>query len=145
MNNSIIPYKNRIVNLEKKVYVYRNLNCKSDNETFSIMQNGLVVGHTHNLHMYDIDFIVRESGKIKALKTKRRNVHAFIKGYIHQGHEGIRVKEAYTPVKYDSFSNYGFIFKNNGQNIVKSKVVAIKKDQILASEGVFDRNPKIFS
>lgn len=138
----IIQYKDREINLEKKVYVYRNLNCKFDEKSFSIMQNGLVVGHTNNLLLFDVEFIIRKYGKLKALKTKKRNVHAFLKGYIKKG--GIRVKEAYTPVIYNPFSNYGFIFKNNGQNIIKCKSVAVKKTQILASEGIFDRNPKIY-
>ena len=82
MKSVLNPYKNREVNLDKLIYVYRNLNSTCNENKYSVMQNGLVVAHTNQLQLKDVKFIIRPSGKQRAIKTKERNVHAFIRGYV---------------------------------------------------------------
>lgn len=85
---SIIPYKNRKIDLNKKVRIYRNLNHPAiigntdNNPVFSILQNGLVIGHTIAITLHLVNFIVSQAGRERVLKEKRKNVHAFIQGYI---------------------------------------------------------------
>src|SRR5690554_667673 len=80
MYNRWKPYKNREINLEKEVEVYRCLNRKG--KVYSIKQDGLVVAHTDALTMRDVKFIINQSGKKRCIDKKVRNVHAYIKGKI---------------------------------------------------------------
>lgn len=103
----IIPYKNRIINLNKEVSVYRNLtsNC------YSILQNSKVVAHAKKLMLKNVTFKVRESGRQKVLKTKQKNVHAYAKGILVNSGMGISAddfkilpaKISYDPYKYGYF------------------------------------------
>lgn len=73
------PYKGREVTPGQRVFVYRNLH----NNKYSIADaaSGLVLGHAHNLRIEDASFIVREAGRQRVLKERRKNVHAFVCGY----------------------------------------------------------------
>lgn len=71
-------FKGRILSFKKRVYVYRNLNMRGT--WYSIMQDGKVVGHTQDFHVAAARFVIRESGRRRAVKTGRKNVHAFVVG-----------------------------------------------------------------
>lgn len=60
----------------KRVRVYRNLqqNC------FSVQLNGLVVLHTDSLILERVKFVVSLAGRARAIREKRKNVHAFVEG-----------------------------------------------------------------
>jgi hypothetical protein len=70
-------FKGRQVNQEKPVRAYFNLHTK----LWSIMQDGLVVGHAKSLFLTGIKFKVSESGRQRVIKEGRKNVHAFIEGF----------------------------------------------------------------
>ena len=74
----IVNYKNRVVDINKPVRVYRNLNKKC----WSIKQGGKVVAHAKFLKLKDVVPIVNEKGRLKVLATRRKNVHAFLEGFI---------------------------------------------------------------
>lgn len=76
----MITYKNRVIDYNKPVDVYRCLNRKGF--IFSLRQNGLVVAHTDKIILTDCTFIINKSGLNLYLKTGHRNVHAFIRGKI---------------------------------------------------------------
>ena len=67
----------------KKVRVYRNLNSKC----VSVRQGSLVKCHTTNVVLKDCRFIVSEAGQRRVRDEQKKNVHAFIEGYVV--HEGI--------------------------------------------------------
>jgi len=116
MSNNILLYKNRYINPDKKVEVYRCLNRKG--KIYSIRQRGVVVAHTDNIVLEDCEFVVNASGKKKAIETKERNVHAFIRGTI--------IDKEVVPlerVTYHPFSEVGFV--SNGEVIEKAKGVVI--------------------
>jgi hypothetical protein len=117
MSNHILLYKNRYINLEKEVDVYRCLNRKG--KFYSIKQRGVVVGHTDNIVLSDCKFIVNASGKKKAIETKQRNVHAYIRGRI------IHTEQITTSatITYNPFDNNGFV--SEGLPIVEAKGVVI--------------------
>lgn len=84
-NMIIKPYKKRLLNLFKPVCVYRNLNCpKGQNKKYSIKQNSLVIGHTNELILWNVEFKVSKSGRTRVLKEKQKNVHAYVKGMVSQ-------------------------------------------------------------
>ena len=114
LGNKIIPYKNRKINIEENVYVYRNLN--RNGKVYSIKQKGLVVGHTTCLAMINIEFFVNKSGQKRARQNKKRNVHAYIVGKIalngilgynaensEKFNNQLPAKIEYNPYKYDYF------------------------------------------
>jgi hypothetical protein len=63
-------------------------------------KDGRVIKHATTLYLQNCTFIVRPAGREKVLKTKRKNVHAFIKGeeYEQQG--------PYIPVRRVKYNPY---------------------------------------
>ena len=66
------------INPAKPVYVYRNLHKKC----LSVRQGGIVRCHAKNVVLKDCDFIVWKAGQTKVRKEKKKNVHAFLFGYV---------------------------------------------------------------
>ena len=90
----------------KPVKVYRNLH----KGCWSIKQNGLVKAHSDEVNLFDCNFLVNEKNRQKVIKEKRKNVHAFVKGYIWNTpfvmvHNGI--------ASYNPYANNYFYDVNN--------------------------------
>ncbi len=115
----IVPYANRMCDLDRSqvVEVYRNVNKKG--VTYSIRQNGYVVAHADELTILNAEFIVQKAGNKKVRKTGQKNVHAWVRGdlvdklepsensklrqrvvYNPRKHEAFIVKKGCIPVKY---------------------------------------------
>lgn len=95
-------YKNRIINFNKPVLLYKNLH----NGMFSLKQDGLVVAHTNHVTLRDVCFIVNEKNRLRVIAGRQKNVHAFVKGYV----VGFDEKDpqnapqiTYNPYKYKNF------------------------------------------
>jgi hypothetical protein len=89
-----------------------------------------VVAHATSLNLYDCDFVVNPSGKRRALRTKERNVHAFIRGFI-----GEKINGKYTVIGYDVFSEKDFFVLENTvtkTNLKKAKACMIDGDGVFA-------------
>lgn len=69
----------RVLRKDKKALVYWN----SHKKCFSVKYSGEKVWHADTLYMTECTFKVREEGRKKVIRTKRKNVHAFVKGYVH--------------------------------------------------------------
>ena len=90
-------------NLHKRVFSVRS--CKT----------GRVVHHTKNVHIRDPQFVVREGGRQRVLRERKKNVHAFVRGYavflddcptLLNTYEKLFPMVdtvGYNPYKYDSF------------------------------------------
>ena len=103
--NQIIPYKSREFNINKPVEIYRCLNRHG--KVYSIRQNGVVVAHTNSIQLHDCEFVINPSGKKRVFKTKQRNVHAFIKGFIQHETHHITMSGFIT---YNPFKDQHFMF-----------------------------------
>ena len=90
----------------EKVEVYWNLhkNC------FSVRscKTGRVIAHTKAIDIKDAKFVVRQAGRRKVLQEKKKNVHAFVRGYLAP--MGFPLSEigqhgyaTYNPYKYETF------------------------------------------
>ena len=105
-------YKNRQIDLKQKVMVYKNLH----NGLFSIRQNGLVVAHVESITLYNVKFVISESGRLKVIRDKQKNVHAFISGFVTSVNNCFTIADkhaiTYNPYKYDSF-----IYKNGSHTV----------------------------
>ena len=101
----------------KPVLVYRNLkHGKSSPPLYSIQQNGKVVDRRHRVLLSDASFVVREGGRQRVLKEKRKSVHAFVKGRLVDEH-GVFGIDADTksdlPIRitYNPYAGPDFIIK----------------------------------
>lgn len=107
------PYRGRSISLSRRVEVYRNLN-RPGGPWYSIRQDGRVVGHARKVTLRRCQFVVRESGRRRVLKTGRKNVHAWVLGYIdfrYKDHEHIDLGEP-KPVRYNPRTDERFMMFN---------------------------------
>lgn len=81
--------------------VYFNLHKKC----LSVAKSNEKVRHTNAIALRDVKFHINENGRQKVLKEKRKNVHAFVKGYEFELPSDARFLGliTYNPYKYDSF------------------------------------------
>ena len=94
------PYKNRTINPRKPVKVYWNLHL----DCYSVQQSGKVVAHADQVELRKVTFHVNEAGRQRVLKERRKNVHAFVVGYLDDALARYwDIKIVYNPYKYDSF------------------------------------------
>lgn len=88
------------IDKDKRVHVYFNITKKC----FSVMQNGLVGdNHTDKIALSDAKFIVREGGRDNVRRDKVKNVHAFVRGYVHPSWSGDIKHVRYNPYETDTF------------------------------------------
>ena len=63
-----------------RVEVYKNLRlgCWSVRD----LKTGKVIDHTAQIYIKDAELVVHPAGRARVLKTRQKNVHAFVRGYI---------------------------------------------------------------
>ena len=87
----------------KYVQVYFNLHKKC----WSVRDKKTrrVILHCDRIHLHDIRFKVSQKGRERVLREKRKNVHAFIEGYVGASmlDPERTTQVVYNPYKYDSF------------------------------------------
>ena len=102
------------------VEVYYNLHKK----TFSVRHAGRVWFHTNVLTLRNCKFAVQPAGRAKVLKEKKKNVHAFIRGFFvrgddHTNHRMLHAQQAmYNPYKTSTFVNV-----NSGEPVYEADMV----------------------
>jgi hypothetical protein len=92
--------RNGILHHGDRVEVYRNLH----NNTFSVRRDGIVVKHIDNfdtLLLTNAKFAVQPAGRAKVLSERKKNVHAFIRGFVDK--DGW--KEDLPPKTYEVYYN----------------------------------------
>lgn len=85
-----------------RVFVYRNLHRKC----YSVrsMESGRVLFHVDEITLTDVKFRVGKAGRERVLRTRQKNVHAGVVGYIADvSLLGQSSKVTYNPYKYSSF------------------------------------------
>ena len=116
------------------VYVYKNLH----KDCWSVKQHGLVKAHIskdEEVGLWDCYFHVDIKGREKVLKEKRKNVHAFVKGYLQDAEKVstnplVMTKEVevtYNPYKYETFvdkSDESFVYYADEVKLTHNKVTA---------------------
>ena len=95
-----------LIDPDRKIEVYRNLHKKC----WSVRQDGLVKFHSQQVCLQNCKFAVQPAGRAKVLREKRKNVHAFIRGYLWDGkisediaNSNIWDNVSYNPYKYNTF------------------------------------------
>jgi len=121
----------------KPVYVYRNLHKKC----LSVRQRGIVRCHAKNVVLKDCDFIVWKAGQTKVRKEKKKNVHAFLFGYVSTGEAANELLDfGWESVYYNPYSCEHWQLENEpfDQYIDKSAWADIHADKLGASVLAFD-------
>lgn len=106
--------------------VYRNLHTGN----WSVrLCGGRVIAHLDEVTLRDARFVVREGGRQKVLRERRKNVHAFVRGFIAEaGEDG----EA---VSYNPYRGPSFYLKGNEQPVSRAGVVRLGQGgQVTARE-----------
>lgn len=125
----ITPFKNRELDLTKKVEIYRCLTRSG--YVYSVWQKGKVVGHTSGVVLKDVTFKISKSGKQRAIDTGIRNVHARISGYIDCT---LKDTEPVGKLKYYPFCKDNFMC--NGNEINTCEVVTIMEGELTVDKYV---------
>lgn len=93
-------YKNRTIDPLRPVRVYKNLH----RDTFSVVQDGLVVAHLDQLCLRDAKPVVSVAGRERVVQEGRKNVHAYLTGMLDETPAPkARVELTYNPYKSDHF------------------------------------------
>jgi hypothetical protein len=116
---TVTPFKGRSLTLGTRVKVYRNLHKAQ----WSIMADeglmkGLVVAHADDLVIYEASFEVNYPGRNRVVESGRKNVHAFVKGFV-----SFELPTCYTKrrVRYNPFEGKDFMVDSyKGWQIVRS-------------------------
>ena len=94
------------IDRNKKVEVYFNLHKKC----WSIRQSGASVIHADFVEIKEPQFVVQQGGNARVRREKRKNVHAFVRGYLTE-RVGIFPKNqklvTYNPYTHTSFVERG--------------------------------------
>jgi len=125
----IHPFKNRTINPDQRVRVHRNLH----NGMYSVVQDGLVVAHAERIVLVSCFFIVNQAGRARVLEQKRKNVHAFVSGYLSRNQTRTIPAARAERVSYNPYKNESFVDANGAKiersffATIDSKGVTIEK------------------
>lgn len=109
---------------KRAVEVYKNLNSG----LLSVRQDNCIVFYTDEIQLSSVELIVNQSGREFTVNSKRRNVHAYAKGYVNEMELSFSSDKI---LYYNPFRTKWFV-DESGQT--KSKVEYIK---ILADGKMF--------
>jgi len=109
------PFKGRTVQQGQPVRVYRNLHTG----TFSILdaQTNLVLGHASDVMLCHAHFQVREAGRQRVLREKKKNVHAFAVGIYISGDIAWRHTESWDIATYNPYVAGDFLDASTGRPV----------------------------
>lgn len=116
-NKNKVPYT---LDINKPVYVYRNLHKKC----WSIRQNNIVIAHCTEIVLYNATTKVSVSGRNKVLKERKKNVHAFIVGYVYSDVDIAFNKELY----YNPYAVSNFVDRVTNDPVLKAEYVLLADD-----------------
>lgn len=112
-----VPYA---LDINKPVYVYRNLHKKC----WSIKQNNIVIAHCTEIVLYNATTKVSDAGRAKVLLERKKNVHAFIRGYVYSDIDVVLVDELY----YNPYTVSSFVDKVTNKPILTAEYVELASD-----------------
>ena len=102
------------------VEVYKNLGSKR--KCWSVRQRGIVVCHTPYICLENCVFRVQPAGRAKVNKEKRKNVHAYVQGFLinpRDTHNGF-LEFPWDMATYNPYKHTTFVCED-GEPVTKSK------------------------
>jgi hypothetical protein len=121
---TIIPFKDRACDPDVPVDLYLNLHKRADDGTpwYSVRQRGRVIGHCDGLHLSDVEFVVNAKGRDRVRIERRKNVHAWLRGYIEFAPPAREIFD-HRAVTYNPY--HDDTFKADGEPIHRAAIVEI--------------------
>lgn len=116
------------LNWDKPFKVYRNLH----KDCWSLQQDNLVKAHAKTLKLFNCKFLVNERLRQKTIKEERKNVHAFIKGYLSELFDSILDTVKGTAITYNPFKNEFFYEKESGASIHSADAVVLEERKVFS-------------
>jgi hypothetical protein len=116
----------------KKVMVYYNLH----KHTFSVTYKGRLISHSDYVKLEDVEFRVRQGGREKVVKEKRKNVHSFVIGtlvdYCRYPCNNLPSEPNNNIVTYDPYKYNSYVMKDTKEPIFHADEVEMinLKDKI---------------
>jgi len=95
----VVAFKGRVLDLSKRVRVYRNLHAKTPAMRYSILQGGHVVAHAPWLVLSDVRFVISQAAWKRSLRCGQKVVCAFAEGLIMATPRDLT--ELPVPVRFD--------------------------------------------
>lgn len=89
-------------------------------------KRGLVSGHEPALTMADVRFVVRPGGRARAVRERKRNVHAFARGVVVQ--TDCRVPKGAVRVNYNPFHAPHFYEVDSGESCESARMAFLTPD-----------------
>jgi len=119
---------------EIKVDIYRNLHkkCWSVRSREPGPLYGRVIEHMKEGVLFDCRFTVGEKGRLKVVNTRRKNVHAFVRGKLIYGKKLDLALASLGEVSYNPYKSGHFYTRGDGKFIHKAKMVRFLKDKVVA-------------
>lgn len=105
--------ENKTIDLTKKVKIYWNLN----KSCWSIKQGNRVAGYANNILLKDCKFTVSEKGRLRVVSQQRKNVHAFVEGFISELNLDLRPPRFKTKISYDPYRRKTFYYIDSKKGI----------------------------
>ena len=103
-----------------KVDVYRNLH----KDCWSIRHQGKVIAHTDTVVLTFVKFVVQPAGRIRTIKERRKNVHAFVRGLWEPQLVFPLLNQQFKEVKYNPYINSTFV-DLDGNSIYEAKTAVL--------------------
>lgn len=122
------PYKKRTIRPSQPVEVYRNVNKKD--VWYSVRQFGKVVAHVTEISLRDCAFVVQERGRERVKKTGRKNVHAWVEGWL-TNYAKARIGKVMEPINYNPYRSKYFRTKK-AKRVTKAESVVLYSGGMLA-------------
>lgn len=108
----------------KPVRVYRNLH----KGCLSVRQGTIVRCHADNVVLKNARFIVSENGRQKVIKEKKKNVHAFVEGYVVHARDTDWVDDYHWyEMTYNPYKTKGFTKRTTGEVCTTAKYVDVEQ------------------
>jgi len=106
-----------------RVEVYFNLHKK----LFSVSDchTGRVIKHTNEVTIYNPKFVVRKAGRLRVLRERKKNVHAFVRGMMVPYSCVLFAPDLSTEVTYNPYKYSSFVMKDTEQPVDKAKIAVL--------------------
>ena len=122
-----------MIDRDQPVRVFKNLK----HGCYSIMQRGVVRASARQVRLSDVEFRVREAGRQRMLREKRKNVHAFAVGklvdYVHPEDSRDIAPIAGRGAFYDPYRFPSFVDRETNAPVITVSVAHFDEDGVLYS------------
>jgi len=110
----------KTIDPNKKIEVYFNLHKK----IWSVRQSGKVVQHTNFIQIREPQYVVSQKGNERVRREKKKNVHAFVRGYVENRLPVFPRKSTF--VTYNPYKNDSFVERNTKNSVCSSPYAALE-------------------